>query len=223
MAILQRTVFVELDYAVLHSMQDYVDSANAVLAPHGITLDPILFARHFSGKSGSGAVSAMLAKAGVSAEAGPLASQIVDGYKKALAARVASVTALCAKFTSPLVAKDTHVVFVTQLPEADVTAALGNVVKEGVQVMSESCSHIGSYGWESWRRMCRKLNVYERLSGAVVGSGLSAKGAIAAGLYASACMDPLAQNQDCSGVDVIVEAFDESLAKEMLRILWQKV
>jgi hypothetical protein len=35
-------------------------------------------------------------------------------------------------------------------------------------------------------------------------------------------MDPLAQNQDCSGVDAMVENFGDSLSKEVMRILWQK-
>jgi hypothetical protein len=222
MAILQRAVFVELDYAVLRGMKNYADAASAVLAPHGIQVDPVVFARYFCGKTGAGAVSAVLAKAGVSAEEGPLVTQILEGYKTALAARVPSVKAVCAKFTPALLAKETRIIWVTQLPEADVAAMLGDVVKDGVQVITEPCSHIGCYGWENWRRMCRKLNVHERLSVAVVGSGLSAKGAIAAGLFAAVCMDPLAQNQDCSGVDAMVENFGDSLSKEVMRILWQK-
>jgi hypothetical protein len=222
MAILQRAVFVELDYAVLHGMKDYADAASAVLAPHGIRVDPVVFARYFCGKTGAGAVSAVLAKAGVSAETEPLATQILDDFKTALAARMPTVKAVCAKFTTALLAKETRIIWVTQLPEADVVAMLGDEVKEGVQVITEPCQHIGCYGWENWRRMCRKLNVYERLSMAVVGSGLSAKGAITAGLYAASCIDPLAQNQDCSGVDAIAETFGEGLSKEVLRILWQK-
>jgi hypothetical protein len=223
MATVQRAVFVELDYAVVHGMKDYADAASTVLAPHGIRVDPVMFARYFCGKTGAGAVSAVLAKAGVSAEAGPLAAQILEGFTTALAARVPSVKGLCAKFTPALLARETQVIWVTQLPEADVAAMLGDVIREGVQVLSEPCSHIGCYGWDNWRRICRKLNVYERLSLAVVGSGLSAKGAIAAGLYAAACIDPLAQNQDCSGVDALAETVGESLSKEALRILWQKV
>ena len=172
MAILQRAVFVELDYAVLRGMKNYADAASAVLAPHGIQVDPVVFARYFCGKTGAGAVSAVLAKAGVSAEEGPLVTQILEGYKTALAARVPSVKAVCAKFTPALLAKETRIIWVTQLPEADVAAMLGDVVKDGVQVITEPCSHLGCYGWENWRRMCRKLNVHERLSVAVVGLSL---------------------------------------------------
>ncbi len=92
MAILQRAVFVELDYAVLHGMKDYAASANAVLAPHGITVDAASFARFFSGRTGTQALSAVLGKAGVTAEASPLASQILDDYKRALAPRVATTS-----------------------------------------------------------------------------------------------------------------------------------
>ena len=52
MAILQRAVFVELDYAVLRGMKNYADAASAVLAPHGIQVDPVVFARDFCGKTG---------------------------------------------------------------------------------------------------------------------------------------------------------------------------
>ncbi len=222
MAILQRAVFVELDYAGLHGMKDYADSATAVLSPHGITVDPVLFARFFSGRTGSSAVAAVLKKAGVAAEAGPLASEILEGCKRSLLRRVPSLKSACAKFAAPLLAQDIFVVFVTQLAEAEAREALGDVVKEGVQVMTEPSQHIGTYGWESWRRLSRRLNVHERLCAAVVGSGLSAKGAVSSGLYAAACIDPLAQHQDFSGVNVFADGIDEALAKEMLRMLWQK-
>jgi len=218
MATLQRVVFVELDVAVLHGLKDYAASANNVLAPHGITVDDVAFARFFIGRTGSAAVAAALGKAGATGDADALASRILDEFKPALLKRVASVKAACAKFAAPLLARDIRVAWVTQLSEADVREALG----EGALVMSETAQLVGCHGWESWRRLCRKLNVHERLCAAVVGSGPSAKGAVSSGLYVAACADPLAQNQDFGGVDVMAETINEALAKDVLRMLWQK-
>ncbi len=221
MAMLQRAVFVEFDFAVLHGMKDYVDAANAVLAPLGAPVDAIAYARFFCGRTRAGGVTALLGRAGVVQEAPPLATQIMDGYKQALLARAASVKSACAEFAAPLLEKSIHVVWVTQADEAAVKEALGDAVKEGVQVLHEPSQYVGGYSWENWRRLCRRLDVHERLCAAVAGSGQSAKGAIAAGLYAAACADPLAQSQDFGGIDTFVEKIDGKLAVALLRILWQ--
>ena len=221
MAMQQRAVFVELDYAVLHGMKHYVDAANTVLSPIGVTVDAIGYARFLSDHTKASGVAALLEHAGVSQEAAPLAAEILAANKKALVAHVPEVKKTCAKFIAPLLAKDVCVAFVTQADAAEVTEALGDVVVEGVQVLQEPTQHVGGYSWDNWRRLCNRLEVHERLCAAVVGSGISAKGAMATGLYLSACIDPLAQYQDFSGVETFAEAIDETLAQELLRMLWQ--
>lgn len=221
MATLQRAVLVELDYAVLHGMKYYVDAANSVLSPIGVKVDAIDYARFLSGRTKASGVAALLKHAGVSKEAAPLASEILAASKKALVANIPEVKETCAKFVAALHTKNVCVVFVTQADAAEVTEALGDVVVDGVRVLQEPTQHVGGYSWDHWRRLCNRLNIHERLCAAVVGSGISAKGAMATGLYLTACIDPLAQDQDFSGVEVFSEAIDDKLAKELLRLLWQ--
>lgn len=221
MAMLQRAVFVEFDTAVLHGMKDYVAAANDVLSPLGVPIDAIAFERFLCGRTRVGGVTVVLERAGVKQEVAPLATQIMGEYKKAVLAQAASVKDLCAAFAAPLLEKNINVVWVTQADDVAVTEALGDAVKEGVQVLHEPSQYVGGYSWENWRRLCRRLEVYERLCAAVVGSGQAAKGAIASGLYVAACADPLAENQDFGGVDTFVEQIDKNLAADLLRMLWQ--
>ena len=44
-------------------------------------------------------------------------------------------------------------------------------LKEEMLVVSEPPQFADGYGWENWRRVCRRVDVHERLSVAVVGSG----------------------------------------------------
>jgi len=221
MSKIQRTVFVEFDFVVLQGMKDFVGVANSVLSPLKVPVDEVGFARFFAGRSKVAGVAAALGHAGVKSEAAPLANEIAKGYRDALAARAAEGRKVLAKLVEPLLKKGIVVVLVTQADDALVKEALGDVLDDRIIVMNEPPQFVDGYGWENWRRLCRRVDVHERLSVAVVGSGTSTKGAVAAGLYVAAIADPLATNQDFGGFDYFGDKLDDGLFPELMRVLWQ--
>ena len=92
---LQRYVFVEFDYAVLHGISDLVAAANGVLAPLKAPVGPVDFTRFLSGKTKSAGVAAVLHHAGVTHEASPLASEIATAFRGAIAAKAGGASEGC--------------------------------------------------------------------------------------------------------------------------------
>ncbi|NLL83850.1 MAG: hypothetical protein GX230_06370 [Lentisphaerae bacterium] len=221
MSKIKRTVFVEFDFAILQGMKDFVGAANPVLAPLKVSVDEIGFARFFAGRSKVAGVTALLKHAGIKSEAAPLANEIAKKFREAIVARAAEGSEALVKLSDPLLAKGISLVLVTQADDGMLREALGEAIKEEMLVVSEPPQFADGYGWENWRRVCRRVDVHERLSVAVVGSGTSTQGAVAAGLYAAAIADPLAINQDFTGFDYFSEKLDGDLLPELMRVLWQ--
>lgn len=219
---LQRFAFIEFDSVVLRGAKDYVAAASAVLSPlGGPAVDDIIYSRFFANRPKVSAVSAYLEYAGITEEAQPLAKDIMAKYRASLLERAGKEERRCAEFAAPLASRNIMVVWVTQIDEEPAREVLSSLVTDSSTVVYEPSQYVGGNSWENWRRLCRRFETVERLCTAIVGSGISAKGALAASLYAIACADPLALEQDFSGVDAYFEEFSDEIAPELLRVLWK--
>jgi hypothetical protein len=216
---LQRTVLIELDFAVAHALKPQAAACRDVLAKSGIELDESLFLRHFVGKTMTQGVSAMAQRSGKTVDVAAVVAELTEACRGATVRCLTGVKEVCGAFIKELAAKGLHVAIVTGVPESDAQQALGDLCSDGVVLLSEPQVLCGCYGWESWRRAVRKLQIRERLTVALVGGGLSSKGALSSGMHVIVRADPLAEFQDYSGVDLMVQKLDSSVRAEVLRLL----
>lgn len=216
---LQRTVLIELDFAVLHALKPQAAACRDVLAKSGIVLDEALFMRFFVGKTMANGVTAMAQRAGKTINVPVVVGELTEACRLATLRAMPEAREICGTFVKELLAKGLSVAFVTGVPESDAQQALGDLCGENAALVSEPQVLCGCYGWESWRRAVRKLQIRERLSVALVGGGLSSKGALSAGMHVVVRADPLADCQDYSGVDLMTQKLDAAVRAEILRLL----
>lgn len=216
---LQRNVLIELDYAVLHALKPQAEACRAVLTKSGLTLDDPLFMRFFFGKTLAQGVDSMAGKEGKTVDVPAVAAEIGEACRIATMGAMPDAKSVCASFVKDVLARELRVFFVTGMPESDVQQALGDLCGGQATVVSEPYSVCGCYAWDNWRRVVRKLQIRERLSVAVVGSGLSGKGALSTGMHVIARPDPLAESQDYSGTDMLTQKLDAAVRNEVLRVL----
>lgn len=216
---LQRTVLIELDFAVLHTLKVQAAACREVLEKSGIVLDDSLFLRYFVGKTMTQGTHAIAQRDGKTIDVPAVAGELTAACRAATLRAMASAKDVCGAFVRELTDKDLHVVLVTGVPEADAQQALGELCGGKAVLLSEPQVLCGCYGWDSWRRAVRKLQIRERLTIALVGSGLSSKGALSVGMHVIVRPDPLAECQDFSGADAMVQKLDASVRAEVLRLL----
>jgi hypothetical protein len=115
--------------------------------------------------------------------------------------------------------RNVKVVLVSALPDIRLKEMLGDTLKEQVQVVQVIRSHCFVYKPETWRAVCARVKAHARLCVAVVGSAISCRAALVAGLHAVAAYDPLMEGNDFGGADYVSDKVDKKLIAEGLRRL----
>jgi hypothetical protein len=200
-------------------MKPQAKACREVLAKSGITLDELLFLRLFVGKTMAQGAAAAAQRDGKTIDVSAVAAELTEACRAATLRAMSGAKDICESFVKGMVAKGLRVGFVTGVAESDAQPVLADLCGENAILVSEPQVLCGCYGWESWRRAVRKLQIRERLTVAMVGSGLSGKGALSAGMHVVVRADPLAEFQDYSGIDLMVTKLDDGVRSEVLRLL----
>ena len=124
-----------------------------------------------------------------------------------------------AMLVNELAPKNVKVVLVSALPDTRLKEMLGDALKDQVQVVQVMRSHSFVYKSETWCAVCARARMHTRLCVAVVGSAISCRAALAAGLHSIAAHDPLMEGNDFGGADYVTGKVDKKLVAEGLRRL----
>ena len=218
-ASLLRGVVVEFDYAVLPGHALLREICAARLKAEGVAFDEILMARFLGGRSFASGLNALCNRQQKTVDVPAVIADCYEQFGVAMGESLRNLpTGFCA-FVSAALARGMKVVLVTRGDTEAVRASLGEVSGERLVALHDVSSGFGFTGWDVWRRVARKSELYERLSVAVAGSGASAKGAMTSGFGVMLRESAWGAYQDASGSDVRFEAYSAALADEAARIL----
>lgn len=217
---MQNAVLIDLDYAVLQAMKPQIQASCEVLSKAGVTLDEFQFLKNFAGKNLEQRLNFLAQSEQKALNASVLATEISDKMGKVTLGLLSDSKKQLSVLVS-LLKKDrqTLVGILSALPEEILREQLGDLIDENVNVFSEPQIVIGGFSWENWRRLSRKLQIRERMTVAIIGSGVSTKSALAAGMHVIVRPDPMLEYQDFSGADSLCQTFDESIASIVDRLL----
>ena len=215
-----RGVVVEFDFTAVDGSQLLFDAAKKRLADAGIDLDIKLEAKHLVGGNYQGGVTELFSTLGNRHDPVLAAHDLAEAFRAAVTdATPAAVTPGFKAFVKALTDKGVKVVVATRGDVATLQQALDGLPQELCVVYQEISSTYGNCKWDAWRRVCSMNDLHEMLTVAVAGSGAGVRSALVAGLSAIGVVHPHTAYQDFGGADVVVEAFNASLAGEALRML----
>ncbi len=210
-----RAFIIEVDTALLHGITHSLEPLLALLKENGQTLDKWQFLHRVVGTSPERVAEQMFGVGAKPALPEAIRSTVQAALQKGLDHFVTDVS-LIVNEVSP---KGVKVVLVSAMPDVRLKELLGAALSDQVHVVQVTRSHCFVYKPEMWNAVCARVGLYERLCVAMVGSGISCRSALAAGLYSVVAYDPLMEGNDYGGADYVSGKVDKKLIAEGLRCL----
>ena len=212
---IDRALVIEVDTALLHGISHSVEPLLALFKENGQELDQWQFIQRVVGITPERLVEQFFGAGGKPGFTDAIRATVLAALQKNLG-RLATDVAM---IVSEAASKDVKVVLVSALPDTRIKELLGGDLKDKVQVIQVTRSHCFVYKPEMWQAVCARAGLYERLCAAVVGSGISCRSALVAGLGVLVAYDPLMEGNDFGGADYVSAKIDKKLLAEGLRRL----
>lgn len=210
-----RGLVVEWDYVALDGVSRLFKACAEVLKDSGVELSQPLFA---SKLLGSRLAAGLASIAGVD-DGEPLAEKVQEIYLTGLAEVVDSPRKEILALAKDMAARGLKIGIVTELSADFVKPLVSGLGLAGAVVVSDTASSVCGFGHKTWARIPHELGLAEQAGVALVASGASLKGAMAANLGVIAIPAPETSFQDFGGADLVADAFTPAIAEAILAAL----
>ena len=110
------------------------------------------------------------------------------------------------------------VIIATRADIEAVRPAFEPILGESAMLFHEESPCYGAVKWDSWRRICVMTGMSRPATIAIVGSGISVKSALLAGIGSVAVVNERVAYQDFTGADAIVSELSGTTAKKVLSV-----
>jgi hypothetical protein len=210
-----RAFVIETDTALLHGISRSVDPLLALFKENGLEMTPWQFIQRVVGATPERFADQAFPAAAKAGLPEAIRSTVLTALQQGADKLVEDVGMI----VNELAPKNVKTVLVTALPDTRLKEMLGDALKDRVQVVQVMRSHCFVYRQETWCAVCARARMHTRLCVAVVGSAISCRAALAAGLHAIAAYDPLMEGNDFGGADYVSAKVDKKLIAEGLRRL----
>ena len=212
---IDRALVIEVDTVLLHGISHSLKPLLALFKENGQELDQWQFIQRVVGTTPERLAEQFFGPGGKPGFTEAVRATVLTALQTNLGHLAADV----ATIVNEAAPKEVKVVLVSALPDVRIKELLGDELKDKVQVVQVIRSHFFVYKPEMWHAICARAGRYERLCAAVVGSGISCRSALAAGLHSLVAYDPLMEGNDFSGADYVSAKIDKKLLAEGFRRL----
>jgi len=202
---------------ILGGMDLFFEASKSRLATEKVKIDQHLFLRHIFGRPLVRGLSALFEKDGKH-DVAAIAADCTAAYLAALQGVAIKSSDGLQTLMQEAAERSVKVVLVTQLPDEAAKQVFSGLLGEHTTTITENPSTTCVYGWENWRRACRKAQLRERLCVAVA-SPASSRGALAAAMRVVTLANPLQEFIDCSGVDMMTDGFPPAVRASVMGLL----
>ena len=209
-----RAFVIETDTALLHGITHSVTPLLALFKENGLEMTPWQFIQRVVGTTPERFVDQ--AFAGAKPALSETMRSTVLAVLQQNAGRLVDEVGMIVNELTP---RNVKTVLVSALPDIRLKEMLGDGLKDQAQVVQVVRSHCFVYRADMWQAVCARVKAHPRLSVAVVGSAISCRSALGAGLHAVAAYDPIMEGNDFSGADYVSAKVDKKLVMEGLRRL----
>jgi len=213
---------IELDFTALPGQKMLLDICKKRLAQEGVKLDQLTAARYLNEKTFAQGFSSLCEVQGKQTVDVPtVVAECQEAFCEQIGDEMTKLPAGFLAFLDGLLANEkVHVVLLTHAEKEKVLEALGEErAKPNLSVMHNVSDYYASLTWEVLRRVCRTDKLFERLTLAVMGSGLSTRSAVTASMSVIAKICPETAYQDFTGSDLRIEEFSDSILPQAFDLL----
>lgn len=219
---LQYAVVIEFDYAVLPGRRMLGEICAKRFAKDSIPSDIASVSRYVNGHHFAHGLRELCeAKGCVTIDVPSVVTDCQEEFSAAIAKAADDVPGSFKTFLKSLleVAPNLKVVLATSACADAVKSAFADIESENFSVVRINSAVFGGNAWDSFRILCHNEGLLERLSVAVVGSGASTRGAIAAGMNVVAKVSPETDFEDFTGCDRLTDDLTGEIIDDIKRLL----
>jgi hypothetical protein len=219
---LQYAVVIEFDYVALPGRKLLGEVCAKRFAKDSIPSDLASVSRYVNGHHFAHGLRELCEAKGCAAVDVPsVVSECQESFASAVVAAapaaVASLTPMIKKLLD--LRSNFKVVLATSADPVAVKAIFGDIDSPNFSVVRTNSLIFGANSWDVFRILCHNEGLLERLSVAIVGSGASTRGAIAAGLGVIGKVAPETDFEDFTGCDRIVDQLSDDIIDDIKRLL----
>lgn len=212
-------MIIELDGVLFDVRSALCETATATLKKAGVALKPGHFSQ-FGLYANPGVMAQHLvegtgASAAVASDLAAALSQRVESFLQSEAKSPAGLE----KLIKVAGQRGIPVAVLTALPEGSVRAAMDRLglTAAGVRLFAYADEEVGGFPRaDIWLRVAKGMAKTARFCVAVTSSQVSAKSALSSGMRCVVIPDGFTSHQDFSGADVVLDAWDDLSAAELL-------
>lgn len=212
-------ILFELDGVAVETRKVIFDAAAGALGRHKAALTPAVFARYTQAGSQLAAAREIVERLGLSEPtAEDLAAAIAGKVAGFMGSSAAVLSAGLDKLLKAAAQRGIPAAALTALPEDVARGALDrlHLTERGVRLFSFRDDEKPFPRADAWLKVAKALGRAPRFCVAVASSQASCKSALSAGMRCIAVPSAYTGHHDYSGADVVLDAWDDMSANEML-------
>lgn len=216
-------LILDLDTAAVEGVEALRGAYADALAPVGVALDTVLFARFLLGETPNFGLSSLFAHLKIPKDK---VGGVAEAFHNALEAAIlqAPVRATSKALVAQAAKREGTVIALTSFgPEASakLLALLG--LPEETTVVQVHADGSGYLGADAWFRAAHTAQLPERRCIAITATGDSARAAVMSNLNVAAYASPLTEHQDFGGVDWLGTGSSAKEAEAILDVLFARL